>query len=86
MFRAKGCASCHLGDGEPAIGPDLANSKAALTPLGLATAMWNHAPAMFDRAQSLRVQWPHFEGDDMQNLSAYLHRVATQGAARRSGR
>ena len=76
VFQNRGCPSCHIGDGGPAIGPDLATSKAVLTPLGLATAMWNHAPAMFDRAQSRQVKWPRFEGDDMLNLSAYLRRTA----------
>jgi hypothetical protein len=34
--------------------------------------MWNHAPAMFDVAQSRRVDWPRFERDEMRDLSAYL--------------
>jgi mono/diheme cytochrome c family protein len=76
-FWRKGCSGCHMGDGKPArIGPDLTHSSAATTPLGLATAMWNHAPAMYDRAQIQDVQWPRFEGDEMRDLAAYLRQIA----------
>jgi cytochrome c2 len=72
VFARKGCASCHALDGRPAPGPDLKHSRAAGTPLGLATAMWNHAPAMFDLAGSRQVEWPRFELDEMRDLSAFL--------------
>jgi mono/diheme cytochrome c family protein len=72
VFAGKGCASCHALDGRPAPGPDLKRSRAAGTPLGLATAMWNHAPAMFDVAGSRQVEWPRFERDEMRDLSAFL--------------
>lgn len=76
MFIDKGCASCH-GPGNPApIGPDLSTSQAVTTPLALATAMWNHAPAMFDVAQSQSVEWPRFEENEMRDLSAYLRTLA----------
>lgn len=72
VFTGKGCVSCHALDGRPAPGPDLKRSRASGTPLGLATAMWNHAPAMFDVAGSRQVEWPRFEGDEMRDLAAYL--------------
>jgi cytochrome c2 len=73
VFAAKGCTGCHAPEpGAAPVGPDLARSAAVRTPLGLATAMWNHAPAMFDVAQSRRVDWPRFELDEMRDLSAYL--------------
>lgn len=72
VFRRKGCATCHARDGQAAIGPDLSRSASVLTPLGLATAMWNHAPAMFDAAQSRTVEWPRFENDEMRDMAEYL--------------
>lgn len=75
-FRRKGCGNCHAPLAAVPIGPDLAGSAAVRTPLGLATAMWNHAPAMFDVAQVQRVEWPRFEGDEMRDLSAYLRALA----------
>ncbi len=84
VFGRKGCSHCHNLDGKPGTGPDLTRSRAVQSPLGLATAMWNHAPAMFDVAQSRQVEWPRFEGDEMRDLSAFLHGLRpppTPGAA-----
>lgn len=74
VFTRKGCSSCHAGEG-PTIGPPLSGSPAVRTPLALATAMWNHAPAMYDRVQLERVEWPRFEGDEMRDLSVYLRNL-----------
>lgn len=81
VFFRKGCASCHGRTGRPAIGPDLSASAAVRTSLGLATAMWNHAPAMYDLIEVQGVEWPSFQGDEMRDLTAYLRDLA----ARRSG-
>lgn len=79
VFVEKGCAGCHISDGAEGGGPDLANSESVLTPLGLATAMWDHAPAMYDLAQLRRADWPRFEGDEMRHLSVYLRSLAERG-------
>lgn len=76
VFESKGCVTCHAPKSGPAIGPNLARSQVTKTPLGLATAMWNHAPAMFDVTQSRRVEWPRFEADEMRDLAAYLSALA----------
>ena len=72
VLLQKGCANCHAPWNASPIGPDLSSSQAIQTPLGLATAMWNHAPAMFSITESQNVEWPRFEGDEMRDLSAYL--------------
>ncbi len=72
VFRRKGCSNCHVSSGRAAIGPDLSESDAVSTPLGLATAMWNHAPAMYDRIQREQVEWPRFEAEEMRDLSVFL--------------
>ncbi len=77
VFSRKGCANCHAGAGRAAIAPHLAGSEAVRTPLSLATAMWNHAPAMYDRIQSERVDWPRFEAEEMRDLSAYLRNLVS---------
>jgi cytochrome c2 len=81
VFTRKGCATCHAEGGQ-AIGPALAGSVAARTPLALATAMWNHAPAMYDRTRMERVEWPRFEGEEMRDLSAYLQQLNAEGRRR----
>ncbi len=78
VFVRKGCSSCHGGTGRAAIAPTLAQSEAVLTPLGLATAMWNHAPGMYDLIQLEAVDWPLFEGEEMRDLSVYLKSLASE--------
>jgi cytochrome c2 len=76
VFAEKGCARCHAVDGGSSIGPDLATSDAILAPLRLATAMWNHAPAMYRVIQLEQVDWPRFEGTEMRDLTVYLRNLA----------
>jgi len=71
LYVQKGCGACHGRDLASAA-PALSDSEAALSPLGLATAMWEHAPAMFDLLEEEHREWPRFEGDEMRDLSAYL--------------
>ncbi|MFQ5690537.1 MAG: c-type cytochrome [Gemmatimonadota bacterium] len=82
-FERKRCSNCHSTTGRPSVGPNLARSKAVLTQLGLATAMWNHAPAMYDRVQVANVEWPRFEGHEMRDLSAYLRALAREQSPER---
>ncbi len=85
LFAEKGCLACHPADGGSAVGPDLSHSEAVLTPLGLATAMWDHAPAMYDRMQLADADWPRFEDDEMRDVAVYLRGLATR-ARREEGR
>jgi len=78
LFADKGCLGCHLTGGVSSAGPDLTQSEVVRTPLGLATAMWDHAPAMYDQMQSSEADWPRFEGDEMRDLAVYLRRLAEQ--------
>ena len=82
VYTRNGCSDCHAGAGRAAIGPDLANSDAVQSLLGLATAMWNHAPEMYDVIQVEDVDWPRFEGDEMRDLSVYLRSLALDGGRR----
>ncbi|HYL20924.1 MAG TPA: c-type cytochrome [Gemmatimonadales bacterium] len=82
VFGRKGCTNCHALDGRPATGPDLTRSQAVMAPLSLATAMWNHAPAMFDVAQTRQVEWPRFERDEMRDLSAFLRSLRVPAVPR----
>lgn len=76
-FFRKGCARCHIAGGADApIGPDLSESLAVTSPLGLATAMWNHAPSMYEHTRVVGINWPRFENDEMRDLAAYLAELA----------
>lgn len=81
VFARKGCASCHAGVGRPAVGPDLARSETTRSLLGLATAMWNHAPGMYGLIEPENVEWPRFEGDEMRDLAAYLRTFVAANSA-----
>jgi mono/diheme cytochrome c family protein len=76
VFVQKGCANCHAVDAGASIGPDLSQSDAILAPIRLATAMWNHAPAMYTVVQLEHVDWPRFEGTEMRDLAVYLRSLA----------
>lgn len=76
-FFEKGCARCHsvLGEGGRTA-PDLARAPAAhLSAAELVAAMWNHAPAMWEKMQLERVAPPKFSEVEMANLFAFLYSV-----------
>ena len=78
LFVEKGCATCHTGDDVNSVGPDLSRSQAVLLPLGLAAAMWNHSPQMYDQVQEQGdMEWPRFVADEMRGLSWFLQSRAT---------
>ncbi|MBI3989242.1 MAG: cytochrome c [candidate division NC10 bacterium] len=73
IFSEKGCMACHsLGGKGGKVGPDLSRSKAVTSPIDLASALWNHAPAMEKVIEEQRLPWPRFEGENMRDLVAYL--------------
>ncbi|HEU5251268.1 MAG TPA: c-type cytochrome [Thermoanaerobaculia bacterium] len=81
LFEAKGCSSCHTG-AEAAPGPNLSVEKAARSgPDHLVTAMWNHAPKMWDRMHEAGVVPPAFTQQEMADLLAYLYTLRYVGAA-----
>ena len=72
QFVAKGCTHCHALDGSKSVGPDLATSSVVTSPMALATAMWNHAPTMYEHTRQAGIPWPLFQGDEMRDVAAYL--------------
>lgn len=77
VFFDKGCARCHsvLGEGGHTA-PDLARAPAGhLSAAELVAAMWNHAPAMWQKIQLEMLSPPKFTDDEMTNLFAFLYSV-----------
>ena len=77
LFEDRGCVRCH----DPAapgrhIGPDLSTTGAD-TPLAWAQTMWNHAPAMEAKMKSMNVEWPQFNGGEMNDLLAYVRSISS---------
>ena len=82
IFRDKLCADCHgATDKGTRVGPDLSASEAVRSPIGWASATWNHAPAMVDSMRTAGKKWPGFADDEMRDLFAFLRqgRAASEG-------
>ncbi len=72
VFHAKGCAKCH---GENAAGTSLGpalRQRAASLPQ-LVTAMWNHAPRMYEAINQAKLPYPTLNYDETGQLVAYLY-------------
>ncbi|MBI2815897.1 MAG: c-type cytochrome [Acidobacteria bacterium] len=73
VFSIKGCARCHTVMGEGGnIGPNLSRIPSAGDGLDFAAAMWSHGPQMWQRMSTEQVQLPKFEGEEMEDLFAFL--------------
>ncbi len=74
LFRDKGCATCHGEDASGSnLGPGL-RGRASLTSLPqLVTAMWNHAPRMYDAMRKANLPYPSMTYDDTGQLAGYLY-------------
>jgi mono/diheme cytochrome c family protein len=76
LFFSKGCARCHGAEGRSSgLAPDLATVKGVDTPIAWAETMWNHAPKMETRMHEVGAAWPKFEGDEMNDLLAYVRGI-----------
>lgn len=76
LFTQKGCIRCHSVGGEGGgIGPDLKDLPPVVTPIFWAQVMWNHAPAMEASMEEMNIEWPRFEGSEMNDLLAFARRT-----------
>ena len=82
VFENKSCASCHERRRTEIGAPDLTQSAELYSPITLTSAVWHHAPAMFEAMKRDGVSWPQFQGSEMSDLIAYLNsRVIVRIAA-----
>ncbi len=74
IFREKGCATCHGPDASgTSRGPAL-RGRASLTSLPkLVTAMWNHAPRMYEAMRQAKLPYPEISYDETGHLAGYLY-------------
>ncbi len=75
LFREKGCVRCHaVGGIGGRTGPDLGTGRFSRSrPDQLVIAMWNHAPAMWERMRAERIEFPALEAQEMSDVFAYLY-------------
>lgn len=71
VFDEKRCSYCHGGGRRGA--PDLSRSDLHRSADGIASSMWNHAPAMNSTMEDLGVGWPQLTTPELADLVAYLY-------------
>lgn len=89
LFRSRGCMRCHtINHTGGKVGPDLGVVAQAASPVGFAQELWNHASGMQARMEQAGIQWPKFEGHELNDIYAYLrseNRGITPNTAKFSG-
>lgn len=76
------CNTCHSIDAQGGtVGPDLAKWSRFVNPIVWAQKMWKHALEMKDRMTAMGIAWPQFNGQDLNNIVAYI-RSRTAGEAK----
>jgi cytochrome c2 len=71
LFEKKRCSSCH--DHPETGAPARGRMAGKMNSFGLATALWKHGPVMLVRMKRTNTPWPQFSGNDVADLTAYLH-------------
>ncbi len=71
VYAKKKCGACH--DKASSGAPRLSRMKGRMTSYGMVAALWRHGPRMEARLQELHMAWPHFDRQQMADLTAYLH-------------
>lgn len=83
LFLSKQCVVCHqAGRVGGVIGPRLDVLPQLGSPIFVATALWNHAPAMAETMRARKIVRPTFTAAELRDLIAYLTSVVptpTQG-------
>ena len=69
VFTGKRCIACH-GD-RTSGAPDLSARKDH-TAITMVAALWQHGPQMLERMKQKGIEWPHFDGNQMADLIAFL--------------
>ncbi|HET8577758.1 MAG TPA: c-type cytochrome [Methylomirabilota bacterium] len=72
LFTAKGCAGCHLPQGQQGAGPALEELRKPQGGFELSGRLWNHTPGMFATLQREGKPWPTFTAAEMADLMVYL--------------
>jgi mono/diheme cytochrome c family protein len=71
VFRDKGCSSCHAANVLAGKLGDPAQHADGLP--GMVTAMWNHAPRMWEAMDAQRVKYPELSYEETGQLISYLY-------------
>lgn len=74
VFTDKGCVKCHAIFGKGGKdGPDLGKTVSQANVTTLITQIWNHAGKMRQSFQQKKLEWPHFQETEMNDLIVFLY-------------
>lgn len=74
VFREKGCGACHGPNAAgTSSGPALRQRQSLSGLPQLVTAMWNHAPRMWEEMRARRLEYPTLSYEETSQLIAYLY-------------
>ncbi len=75
VFKSQRCVTCHSVNGEGGrVAPDLGKRTGrSYSPSGMASLMWNHAPAMWSAMEKSGIQRPELSEDQAADLFAYFY-------------
>ncbi|MCG6537977.1 MAG: c-type cytochrome, partial [Syntrophales bacterium LBB04] len=76
IFQEKQCNVCHevrKGGDNKKEGPNLAKLKGTVSPIYMATALWNHGPQMIGRMKEKNIKWRKITDKDLINLMEYFN-------------
>jgi cytochrome c2 len=71
VFAAKSCAACHNDASGGA--PHLVRGPEGYSDLRMIAVLWDHGPRMLEQMTERKLAWPHFMGQEMADLIAYLN-------------
>lgn len=73
LFSSRQCIVCHrVGNAGGVLGPALDGSRAWMSGIDLAAALWNHAPAMSAEMRARRIPPPSLTRQDIEDLVAFF--------------
>jgi mono/diheme cytochrome c family protein len=73
LFSEKKCIVCHqVGGTGGVVGPNLDALKQFASPIFVASAMWNHGPAMAEAMKTRGIERPTFTATELRDLIAFL--------------
>jgi cytochrome c2 len=77
LFEKKGCLQCHsVGGTGGRVGPPLGFDPQQKSSINqLVSAMWNHAPRMWDAMRQEKVTYPWLDNEEVAHLFSYLYTV-----------
>jgi cytochrome c2 len=76
VFQEKRCNVCHNirgGAKSKKEGPDLAKLRGAVSPVYMATALWNHGSTLIGRMKAKNIGWQKITDKELINLMEYLN-------------